>query len=54
MQERLKTSLEYATYHSALAVGILLLPFALALNALGIQLPYHRVLERLQPDALGS
>jgi hypothetical protein len=37
----------YALYQLSIAVGILLLPVALALRRGGVTLPVHRVVERL-------
>jgi hypothetical protein len=37
----------YALYQASIALGILLMPVALVLGRVGITLPIHRVVERL-------
>lgn len=48
MPERLTTSLLFAAYQSSLALGILMLPLALAAKRLGVTIPIHRLVERTE------
>ncbi|NHN49037.1 hypothetical protein G9464_15750 [Halostella sp. JP-L12] len=47
MIQRVYRSTLFALYQISLALGILLMPFALAMNRAGVTLPVHRVVENL-------
>ena len=47
MIQPLERATLYALYQLSIALGILLLPVALLLERVGITLPVHRVVERL-------
>ncbi len=45
LTERLTRSILFAAYQSSLALGIVMLPLALAARRLGVTLPVHRLVE---------
>lgn len=46
MFQRLQRLALFALYQSAIALGIVMLPIALAANRAGLTLPLHRLVER--------
>jgi hypothetical protein len=45
LTDRLLKSVLFAAYQSSLVLGIVMLPFALGANRLGVSLPIHRLVE---------
>ncbi|PSP50214.1 hypothetical protein BRC67_09760 [Halobacteriales archaeon QH_3_68_24] len=48
MRIRLQRATVFVLYQLSLLVGIVLLPMALAMRRIGIVLPVHRVVDRLE------
>ena len=47
MIQRVYRTTLFALYQISLALGIVLMPFALAMNRAGVTLPVHRIIENL-------
>jgi hypothetical protein len=47
MIDRLKTATLFALYQMSIALGIVMLPLAVAFNKAGVTLPIHRVVDAL-------
>jgi hypothetical protein len=48
MIDRIKTAALFALYQTSIALGIVLLPLAMAFNKIGVTLPIHRVVGALE------
>lgn len=47
MIDRIKTATLFALYQMSIALGIVMLPLAVAFNMVGLTLPIHRVVDTL-------